>query len=125
MSQKNKKQFGVWMDSHHATVVGRENPGTLDFSVLRHFKNPAAESNSNEKTAHNAEKTLQAKFFKEITSLMQNAEEVHITGTGTSQEQFMRYMEETPQFKNTVTKESTSNKMSDEKLATYIAAKFN
>jgi ribosomal protein L13 len=56
---------------------------------------------------------------------MQNAEEVHITGTGTSQEQFMRYMEETPQFKNTVTKESTSNKMSDEKLATYIAAKFN
>lgn len=125
MSQKNKKQFGVWMDSHHATVVGRENPDTLDFTVLSHSVNPAAESNSSEKTAHNAEKTLQHKFFKEITSHLQNAEEVHITGTGTSQEQFMHYMKETPQFKNTVTNESTSNKMSDENLTEYIAAKFN
>lgn len=56
---------------------------------------------------------------------MPNAEEVHITGTGTAQEQFMRYMAETPQFKNTVTQESTSSKMSDESLAKYIAAKFN
>jgi ribosomal protein L13 len=56
---------------------------------------------------------------------MQNAEEVHLTGTGTSQEQFMRYMADTPQFKNTVTQESTSNKMSDENLAAYIGAQFN
>jgi hypothetical protein len=33
---------------------------------------------------------------------MQNAGEVHLTGTGTSQEQLMRYMADTPQFKNTV-----------------------
>jgi hypothetical protein len=25
MTQKNKKQFGVWMDTHHAAVVGRIN----------------------------------------------------------------------------------------------------
>jgi hypothetical protein len=56
---------------------------------------------------------------------MQNAEEVHLTGTGTSQEQLMRYMAATPQFKNTITKESTSNKMSDENLAQYISARFN
>ena len=24
----NQKQFGVWMDTHHATVVGNENAGT-------------------------------------------------------------------------------------------------
>ncbi len=55
---------------------------------------------------------------------MQNAEEVHLTGTGTSQEQLMHFMKETPQFKNTITTESTSNKMSDEKLVEFIAAKF-
>jgi stalled ribosome rescue protein Dom34 len=124
MSQKNKKQFGVWMDSHHATVVGKQNADST-FTVLGHLKNPAAESNSNENTANNAEKTLQQKLFKEITSYMQNAEEVHITGTGTSQEQFSRYLAETPQFKNTATKQSTSNKMSDEKLTEYIASRFN
>lgn len=108
MTQKNKKQFGVWMDTHQATIVGRAIPETDVFSVLA--------------VAGNAG---QHKFFKEILSHMQNAEEVHLTGTGTSQEQFMRYMADTPQFKNTVTHESTSNKMSDENLAAYITAKFN
>lgn len=123
MSQKSKKQFGVWMDSHHAIIVGKANVD--DFSVLGRAGNAGAQSNSNEKHAQNDEKTLQLKFFKEITALMQNAEEVHITGTGTSQEQFVHFLQETPQFKNTIANESTSNKMSDEKLVEYIAAKFN
>jgi len=125
MSQKNKKQFGVWMDTHHATVVGKSDSETHDFSVLGHAENAGATFNTSEKNAHHDERTLQHKFFKEILTYMQNAEEVHLTGTGTSQEQLMHYMAETPQFKNAVTNESTSNKMSDENLAAYIATKFN
>ena len=125
MTQKNKKQFGVWMDTHHATVVGRATAETEDFTVLAVAGNAGAEHNTSEKNQHNDERTLQHKFFKEILSHMQNAEEVHLTGTGTSQEQLMRYMADTPQFKNTLTQESTSNKMSDENLVAYIGAKFN
>ena len=125
MTQKNKKQFGVWMDTHHATVVGRATAETEDFTVLAVAGNAGAEHNTSEKNEHNDERTLQHKFFKEILSHMQNAEEVHLTGTGTSQEQLMRYMADTPQFKNTVTQESTSNKMSDENLSAYIGAKFD
>ena len=125
MTQKNKKQFGVWMDTHHATVVGRATNDTEDFTVLAVAGNAGAEHNTSEKNQHNDERTLQHKFFKEILSHMQNAEELHLTGTGTSQEQLMRYMADTPQFKNTVTHESTSNKMSDENLVAYISTKFN
>ena len=125
MTEKNKKQFGVWMDLHNATVTGREHIDTGKFIILGHIANPVAEPNTNEKAANNAEIGLQQKYFKEITALMQNAEEIHITGTGIAQERLMHYMAETPQFKNTVAKESTSNKMSDENLMTYIAEKFN
>ena len=125
MTQKNKKQFGVWLDTHHATVIGRANADAEDFTVLAVAGNAGAEHNTSEKNQNNDERTLQHKFFKEILSHMQNAEEVHLTGTGTSQEQLMRYMADTPQFKNTVTQESTSNKMSDENLVAYIGAKFN
>jgi len=125
MTQKIKKQFGVWMDTHQATVVGRATADTEDFTVLAVADNAGAEHNTSEKNEHNDERTLQHKFFKEILSHMQNAEEVHLTGTGTSQEQLMHYMAATPQFKNTLTQESTSNKMSDENLAAYIGAKFN
>ena len=125
MTVKNKKQFGVWMDTHHATILGRENIDTGNFIVLGQVENPATENSSSEKAANNAEKSSMQKYFKSITSLMQNAEEVHITGTGTAQEQLIHFMAETPQFKNTVAKESTANKMSDERLAVYVTEQFN
>lgn len=113
------------MDSHHATIVGKVTEDALNFTVLGYAGNAGPQTNSSEKNENNEEKTLQHKFFKEILSHMQNAEEVHLTGTGTSQEQLIHYMADTPQFKNTITNESTANKMSDENLAAYIAAKFN
>ena len=124
MNQKKKKQFGVWMDTHHATVIGRANADSQGFTVLGHADNAGAEHNTSEKNEQHDEKTLQHKFFKEILSYMQNAEEVHVTGTGTSQEQLVHYMAATPQFKNTATQLSTSNKMSDENLVAFIDAKF-
>ena len=39
MSHKNKKQFGVWMDKHQATVVGKENIDSGDFVILGHVEN--------------------------------------------------------------------------------------
>ncbi len=112
------------MDTHHATIVGY-NPAATDFIVLGHAKNPGAGTNSNEKTSNNLEKTLVGKYFKEIGRHLENAEEVHLTGTGTIQEQFMHYLGETPQFKKTLTSESTSNHMTDEKLVEFIGNHFN
>ena len=125
MSEKNKKQFGVWMDNHHATVVGYADPSAQEFSVLGHVENPKVGGNSSEHAANNQEKTMLHQFFRKITNLMQNAEEVHLTGTGTVQEQFIHFLAETPQFKNTVTKECTSNKMSDGRLVEFFSGKFN
>ncbi len=45
---------------------------------------------------------------------------VHVTGTGDAQERFINYLAETPQYKNAVTKDSTSNRMSEEKLIDYV-----
>ena len=125
MMKKNKKQFGVWLDSQHAVVAGRENTDAGNFVILAHAKAAGQESNSNENTANNAEQGGLQKLFKEITSHMQNVDEIHVTGTGNAQEQFIHYLAETPQFKNAVAKESTSTKMSDEKFLELISAQFN
>jgi stalled ribosome rescue protein Dom34 len=125
MSVKNSKQFGIWMDSHHATVVGRKNVDEGDFIVLGHIDNPVTEHNTSEKSEHNDEITLQHKFFKKIAAIMQNVDEVYITGTGDAQEQFIKFLAETPQYKNARAKESTSNKMSDESFIEMITANFN
>jgi hypothetical protein len=124
MSERSKKQFGIWMDSHQAIIVGRDNLGGGDFVVLASEKNTGYTGNSNENAANNSEKTLRQVFFKEISAHMQNIDELHVTGTGQVQEQFIRYMADTPQFKNTVAKHSTSNKMTEDKLVEFISGKF-
>jgi len=125
MSDKNKKSFGVWMDAHNATIVGKEDGGNEEFVVLGHVKNAGSDNNSNEKNANNQEISLTQKFFKEIASKMPNIDKIHITGTGQSQEQFIKFLAETAQYKNAVSSESTSNKMSDENLIDYITKHFN
>lgn len=125
MSVKNKKLFGVWMDSHHATIVGNEDNENGEFTVLGHVSNDRPDKNSNEKTSNNQEISLTHKFFKEIAGNMQNIDEIHITGTGQIQEQFMKFLAETPQYKNAISTESTSNKMSDENLTLFIMKHFS
>ena len=99
------------MDTQHATVVGYETPDATGFTILGHIDNPG--------------KALVQKYFKEIGNLMVNAEEVHLTGTGTIQEQFTHYLAATPQFKNVVTTDSTSNPMGDDALLAFVSAKFH
>lgn len=120
-----QKQFGVWMDTEHATVVGKENTEDGAMVVIAHVKGEGVVRNSSEKNENNEKRTLQAKFFKEITTHLQNATHLHVTGTGQVQEQFIHYLADTPQFKNVKTTECTSNKMSDERLLTFFAEKLN
>lgn len=113
------------MDNHQAVVVGSDNTEGGTLTIRAHVKGEINSPNSNEKNSNNNEKTIQAKFFKEIASHLTNATHIHVTGTGQVQEQFIHYLADTPQFKNSKTAESTSNKMSDEKLIEYITAKVD
>ena len=121
----NQKKFGVWMDTQHATVVGSDNSEAGTLTILAHVAGEEVSSSPSEKNEHNQKQMLQAKFFKEIASHLTNATYLHATGTGQVQEQFMHYLADTPQFKNTKTEESTANKMSDERLLEFFTDKLN
>ncbi len=125
MTDNHKKQFGVWMDTHHATIIGKEDIDNGEFKVLGVVNNEGPNSNSNEKSSNNQEITLSQKFFQDIASIMPNIDEIHITGTGQIQEQFIRFLADTPQYKTVQSTESTSNKMSDENLMVYIKEYFD
>ena len=113
------------MDTQHATVVGHKNTETETLTVLAHIDGEAVSPSPSNKNENNQKQMLQAKFFEEIAAHLVNATYLHATGTGQVQEQFIRYLAETPQFKNTKTEESTANKMSDERLVEFFAEKLN
>ena len=121
----NQKHFGVWMYTQGAVIVGKEQPESESISILATVAGEKATHKASEKTTHNQEKSLQAKYFKEIATHLQNATYIHVTGTGQVQEQFIHYLADTPQFKNTRTDESTVNKMSDDRLVAFMTGKLN
>jgi stalled ribosome rescue protein Dom34 len=123
--KKNKKQFGVWMDSHQASIVGRDDSESGEFNLLAIVKNPGASANSNENAANNQEISLKQKYFKDITAKMVNIDEIHITGTGQIQEEFIKFLAESPQYKNVASSESTSSKMKDDQLVAHFTKHFN
>lgn len=124
MQEKNKKLFGVWMDTQNASIVGFESPESEKLTQIGHVHNEGREPNSNEHSANNEEITHTTKYFKKIAALMPNIDEIHVTGTGQIQEQFIKFLANTPQYKNVVSTESTANKMSDENLVLYISKHF-
>lgn len=109
------------MDTRNATVVGRQGDA---FAIIGTAENPGTPGNSNENTAHNHEQTLLAKYFKEIATHITDADEVHVTGTGTAQEQFIHFLADTAQFKDVKTSECTTEPMSNDRLIDHIAKKF-
>ena len=113
------------MDSHHAMIAGRENVEDGDFVILGKVDNAGPDKNSNENASHNQEIALTHKFFKEIADKMTNVEEVHVTGTGQIQAEFIQFLADTPQYKNAISSESTSNKMSEEQMVAFISAHFH
>ena len=120
---KNQAQFGIWMDTHHATIVGSSTENG-NIGIIAHIHGEEVSPNSSEKNSNHHEQTVQAKFFKEICTHLQNATLIHVTGTGQAQEKFIHFLADTPQFKNTKTEESTSNKMNDTELVKFISEKI-
>jgi len=116
MTAKNKKQYGVWMDTQCARIAGRESIDSGDFVMLGLVSN----DESNQQAS-----SLSNKYFKEIANKMPNIDEIHITGTGQVQEQFIKFLSDTPQYKNSITSESTSNKMGDDQLLVFFTKYFN
>lgn len=112
------------MDGHHATIAGRKDENNTEFVILGRVDNPGADRNTNENAENNQEQALTHKFFKEIAAKMVNIDEIHVTGTGQAQEQFIHFLSDTPQYKHALATESTSNRISDEAFLTLITNHF-
>lgn len=112
------------MDTQSATIIGRADEESEELTVIGHIKNSGSVGNSNENAGHNMEIAATHKFFKEIAMNMPNIDQIHVTGTGQIQEQFIKFLAESPQYKNVVASESTSNKMSDDESIAFFTAHY-
>ena len=120
----NDRQIGIWMDGHRATVVGRENVTAGEFIILGKVESEKVTANSNENAANNLERKTQGNFFKDIAKLLTNTTHVFITGSGTAQEQFSKFLQATPQFKQLETTLGSDSQLSDSQVISRVSQHF-
>lgn len=102
MKQHNQKQYaGVWLDNQQAMIITKtiEN-GEGDYTIQEKIKSREIHGGGSEHTMNNAKQSDTLKYFKSISVLLLQYDEILVFGPGKSQEQFQHHLQEDGQFKS-------------------------
>lgn len=98
---KSKTYAGVWLDTQQAMIISKNDDNEQgDFAILEKVKAKAAHGSGSEHTINNAKHADTIKYFKSVSSLLLDYDEILVFGPGKSQEQFQNILKEDVQFKS-------------------------
>lgn len=97
----DKKQYaGVWLDSEKAMIIAHSSDDQSSYTIQNKIKSNDTHSGGSEHTMNNARQTDSLKYFKSVSNLLLNYDEILVFGPGKSQEQFQHHLKQDPQFKS-------------------------
>ncbi len=121
----DRRLAGLWLDTQKAIITSNhDGQNASEFRILDTVIRDVQHGNSSENAGNNSDQTTTAKFFKEIDHLLENTEELYITGPGTAQEELKNYLHDTAQFKNLKISVDSSQQMSNEQLLDAVKSHF-
>ena len=102
MKQNNQKQYaGVWLDNHKAMIISNISANENDdYAIKEKIKAGEHHGGGSEHSMNNAKHSDNLKYFKSVSNLLLNYDEILIFGPGKSQEQFQNHLQEDAQFKS-------------------------
>lgn len=121
----DRRLAGLWLDTQKAIITSNhDGQNASEFRILDTVIRDVQHGNSSENAGNNSDQTTTAKFFKEIDHLLENTEELYITGPGTAQEELKNYLHDTAQFKNLKISVDSSQQMSNEQVLDAVKSHF-
>jgi hypothetical protein len=102
MKQHSKKQFaGVWLDNQKAIIITNSaEEGNDQYAIKEHIKATEHHGGGSEHSMNNAKQSDTLKYFKSVSNVLLNYDEILVFGPGKSQEQFQHHLQEGSQFKS-------------------------
>ena len=102
MKQNNQKQYaGVWIDNQDAMIISNspENKNG-EYAIQNKIKAKEMRGGGSEHSMNNAKQSDAVKYFKSLSNLLLNYDEILVFGPGQSQEQFQNHLKQDVQFKS-------------------------
>lgn len=122
MKQNNQKHYaGVWLDNSKAIIIANTSENESgDYIIQNKVKAKGSQSGGSEHSMNNAKQSDILKYFKSVSSLLLNYDEILVFGPGQSQEQFQNHLKEDAQFKNKQITIDSAEQLSDPQMIAKV-----
>jgi stalled ribosome rescue protein Dom34 len=126
MKQNNQKQYaGVWLDNEKAMIITNSNANEGgEYAILDKVKSKEVHGGGSEHSMNNAKQSDTLKYFKSLSGLLLNYDELLVFGPGQSQEQFQNFLKEDTQFNNKQITIDSDERLTDPQMIAKVREFF-
>jgi hypothetical protein len=119
--QQPKQMVGVWMDHRNAIFISNANG---EFAIHEKVKADEYHGDKGEHAAMNAEKADNRKYYKAISHLLVNYDDIFIFGPGKSQEELRNFLHEDQHYKSKRIALATAEHITDHQMVAKVRDHF-
>ena len=126
MKKNTQKQFaGVWMDNAKAIIISN-TPETenSDYTIKDKVKAKENHAGGSEHSMNKSKQGDFAKYFKSVSGLLSNYDEILLFGPGKSQEQFQNHLHEDAHFKTKQITIESAEQLTDPQMISKVREFF-
>lgn len=126
MKSNNPKQFaGVWLDNTQALIISNPTGSSgNDYAINDKVKAEKHHGGGSEHSMNNSKQGEVVKYFKSVSNLLVNFDEILLFGPGKSQEKLQNHMKEDPQFNNKQITIDSAEKLTDPQMIAKVREFF-
>jgi ssDNA-specific exonuclease RecJ len=119
-------QMGIWMDHSNAFLMELSNGTITNYSVCLDFPNAEKESalSKNENVMHNKEKQHQSVYYKKISDILRDFDEVVLFGPTDAKSELLNLLKEDHRFDDVNIKIKNSDKMTAIQMHAFVIDYF-
>ncbi|HVF80919.1 MAG TPA: hypothetical protein VM884_03255 [Flavisolibacter sp.] len=126
MKQKTQKQYaGVWLDNTKAIIItDTSESDTSEYTILNKVKAKEAQGGGSEHSMNNAKQSDMLKYYKTVSNLLLDYDEILVFGPGKSQEQFQHHLQQDAQFNSKKITIDTAEQLTDPQMIARVREHF-
>lgn len=121
------KKVGIWLDHSTAHVMEFSNNGIETKFIASKFthEDRVQSLNKSEKGMHNKEQHEQAEYYKKLSDIIRNHEEVILFGPTTAKDELYNTFKDNPLFKEIGVSLLPADKMTDHQEQAFVREYFS
>ena len=118
---KQKQYAGVWLDNHKAMIITHTSENENDdYTIQSKVNAKENHGGGSEHSMNNARQSDILKYFKSVSSLLLNYDEILVFGPGKSQEQFQNHLQEDAQFNSKQISIDSAEQLTDPQMIAKV-----